>query len=287
MNRAAVAEPVEPAALTDALQAAASRYGRLSDEQIRAMRRRRRTAVTMAASATGALALAFVGADWLKPAPIAPAVWERTLATRAGEMGTLRLTDGSTVKLSGATKVRVRYAGNQRSAQLLAGQAYFDVAHDPSRPFTVRAGASETRVLGTAFDLDLTRRQVALAVYRGAVGFDPVDPARKPKGVVVRAGYRSNIAGGVAAAPVRFDPELPDWRQGWIDTAGMRLDDLAEMLDRQGNVRIATPREPLASTRVFGRFRTDNPRQLLGAMGEGFGFRVRDAGDRLTLEPAG
>lgn len=287
MNRGIAVGPVEAAALTDALQAAASRHGRLSDDQIRAMRRRRRASVTMAASATGALALAFVGADWLKQTPAAPAAWERTLATRAGERGTLTLADGSTVRLSGATRVQVRYVGSRRSARLLAGQAYFDVAHDPARPFTVRAGETQARVLGTAFDLDLTRRQVALSVFRGAVGFDPLGSAATSHGVVVRAGYRSSISGGKASVPTRFDPDLPDWRQGWIDTSGMRLDDLARVLDRQGTVRIATPAEPLASTKVFGRFRTDNPRQLLGAIGEGFGFTVVDNGERLTLRPAG
>ncbi|MEG8042001.1 FecR domain-containing protein [Sphingomonas sp. LR59] len=143
----------------------------------------------------------------------------------------MTLADGSTVSLNGATRLRIVYADRQRRAELLAGQAFFDVQHDVSRPFVVRAGASETRVLGTAFDLDLTRTQVALAVYRGAVGFDPVGT---PRGVVVRAGYRSAVRGGVAAAPTRFDPVLPDWRKGWIDTAGMRLDDLVEILDRQG-----------------------------------------------------
>jgi transmembrane sensor len=286
MSRTGTPEPVDPTALTDALQAAANRYGRLSDEQIRALRRRRQAGVTMAASATGALALAFLSAEWLKPTPTAPAAWQRTLATRAGERGTLKLADGSTVRLSGATRVQVIYAGGRRSARLLAGQAFFDVAHDSARPFTVRARATETRVLGTAFDLDLTQRQVSLSVYRGKVGFDPLGPTAKPRGVVVRAGYRSSISAGKATTPTPFDPDLPDWRQGWIDTAGMRLDDLARMLDRQGNVRIATPAEPLASTKVFGRFRTDNPRQLLGATGEAFGFTVVNSGDRLTLRPA-
>lgn len=287
MSGAAATEKVQPAALTDALQAAATRCGRLSDEQIRAMRRRRRGTVAMAVSTTGALALAFVGGDWFKPVPAAIPTWDRVLATRAGERGTLRLADGSTVLLSGATQVQVSYGGDRRTARLLAGRAFFDVTHDPARPFTVRAGITETRVLGTAFDLDLTRRQVALAVYRGAVGFAPVGAAAKSRGVVIRAGYRSAISGGAIAAPIPFDPSLPDWRQGWIDTAGMRLDDLVEMLDREGKVRIAVPREPLASTKVFGRFRTNNPRQLLGAIGEGFGFTVVDAGERLTLEPAG
>ncbi|PTQ60788.1 FecR family protein [Sphingomonas sp. PP-CE-3G-477] len=274
---------VTEAALADALQTAAVRCGRLSDEQVRSLRRRRRSAIAAVATAPVAIALLFVGGGRFVGNPAVPTVSTRILATRAGERTTVTLADGSTVALNGATRLRIVYADGQRRAELLAGQAFFDVRHDVARPFVVRAGASETRVLGTAFDLDLTRTQVALAVYRGAVGFDPVGA---PRGVVVRAGYRSAVRSGVAAAPTKFDPALPDWRKGWIDTTGMRLDDLVEVLDRQGGVRIARPREPLASTTVFGRFRTDRPHQLLKAIGSGFGFTVVERQGALALETA-
>ena len=278
MTRGSGTTPVSDAALTDALRTAAQRCGRLSDEQVRSLRRRRRTVIAAGAVAPVA-ALLFVAGDRIRPS--AAPVSTHMFATRAGQRGTATLADGSTLRLNGATRVRVVYDSGRRRADLLAGQAFFDVRHDAARPFVVRAGASETRVLGTAFDLDLTRRQVALAVYRGAVGFDPAGA----RGVVVRAGYRSAIRDGVVAAPTRFDPVLPDWRQGWIDTAGMRLDDLVEILDRQGGVRIARPVEPLASTTVFGRFRTDHPRGLLDAIGSGFGFAVVERKNGLALEP--
>jgi transmembrane sensor len=275
--------PVTEAALADALRTAAIRCGRLSDEQVRSLRRRRRSAIAAVATAPVAIAVLFVGAGSFIVEPTAAPVSTRMFATRAGGRTTVTLADGSTVSLNGATRLRIVYADGQRRAELLAGQAFFDVRHDVARPFVVRAGASETRVLGTAFDLDLTRRQVALAVYRGAVGFDPTEA---PRGVVVRAGYRSAVRGGVAAAPTRFDPGLPDWRKGWIDTTGMRLDDLVEVLDRQGGVRIARPAEPLASTTVSGRFRTDHPHQLLNAIGSGFGFTVIERRGSLTLKTA-
>ena len=283
MTAAGSGTPVTEAALADALRTAAIRCGRLSDEQVRSLRRRRRSAIAAVATAPVAIAALFMGAGAFVRTPTAAPVSTRMFATRAGERTTVTLADGSTVALNGATRLRIVYADGRRRAELLAGQAFFDVRHDVARPFVVRAGASETRVLGTAFDLDLTRTQVALAVYRGAVGFDPVGA---PRSVVVRAGYRSAVRDGVAAAPTRFDPVLPDWRKGWIDTTGMRLDDLVEVLDRQGGVRIARPAEPLASTTVFGRFRTDHPHRLLNAIGSGFGFAVIERQGTLTLEPA-
>lgn len=244
---------VEQAVLTEALHAAAARCGRLSDDDVRALRQRRRRGVVGTLAVAGAAMGLIVGVPAWRSEPVAARPWTRTIATRAGEHRLATLTDGTTIRLNGSTRVRVAYSDGRRTAQLYAGQAFFDVRHDRSRPFVVRAASGRVRVLGTAFDLDLTRGQIGLAVYRGAVGFVP---AGKPRGVVVRAGFRSSISGGMVAAPSPFDPTQPDWRRGWIDTAGMRLDDLVEVLDRQGKVRIMRPEEPLASTRVFGRFST-------------------------------
>ncbi len=48
----------------------------------------------------------------------------------------------------------------RRTVRLLRGRAFFDVARDPDRPFTVEAGDARVTALGTAF-------AVSLARYRG------------------------------------------------------------------------------------------------------------------------
>lgn len=277
--------PVDAMALDDALARAATQIGRLSDDQVRALRRRRRGAVAVPAVTAAALLLTIGGVGRLAHAPSTPAAPTRTFATAAGQRGTATLADGTTIKLDGATRLEVRYTAARRDVRLLGGQAFFDVRHDAARPFVVRAGDSATRVLGTAFDLDVTRRQVALAVYRGAVGFGAVEPGRPgmARRVVVRAGYRTRLSAGAVETPVRFDAALPGWSEGWIDATGMRLDDLVERLGRQSDVAIVPPTGALAALRITGRFRTDRPRALLGAIGEGSGFTVADSRGGLVL----
>ncbi|WP_281253383.1 FecR family protein [Sphingomonas guangdongensis] len=211
------------------------------------------------------------------------APYTREVATRPGQRGMLTLVDGSTVKLDGATRVRIDYGAGRRTAELLAGQASFDIRHDSVRPFIVGAGSGEIRVLGTAFDLDLTGHRLKLAVYRGAVRFGSV--AGQTRSVLVRAGYRSSLHDGAVADPERFDTTLPTWWGGWIDTNGMRLDEVVEVLNRQAGVSIAAPPEALSAVRVSGRFRIDRPAQILRAMGDGFGFTVVERNGKLVLRP--
>ncbi len=264
-------------ALAEALVACAG-IGRLSDADVRAMRANRRRTI---ASATSLALVAMIGVALWQAQPTVQAPLVARYETQRGQQRAVRLADGSELRLSGATRVVVTFAGDRRDVQLDRGEAYFDIVHDPARPFTVHAGASGARVLGTAFDVDLRRGQVELAVYRGAVRF--VRDGTKQEGVVVKAGWRSHFDGLAAASPRRFDVARQDWRQGWLDTEDMRLGDLVDALNRQGGPLVQTPPRTLADMPVAGRFRLDDPAQLLDAIGAAYGFSVRREGDQLRL----
>lgn len=286
MSRSAALPPHDAArrallddpALREALADPAG-FERLSDADVRAMRMRRRQALGTTAAAACALVIG-VG-SWWGLRPVAVPVTTDHYATRRGEHADIQLADGSSLTLDGATRVDVTLAPDRRTVTLRSGEAYFDIAHDPARPFTVRAGGSSARVLGTAFDLNLIGHRVELEVYRGAVRFGGAAAAQ---GKVVRAGWRSRFADGAASDPSPFDAMRGGWRDGWLVADGMTLGELVEAIDRQGGPPVAPPPPALAGLRVEGRFRLDDPAMLLGAMGDAYGFRVRREGDALRLE---
>ncbi|MDF0487641.1 FecR domain-containing protein [Sphingomonas sp. H39-1-10] len=262
-------------ALGEAMTRAAG-FGRLSNDDIREMRAARRRKLVVGGTATLALALG-IGA-WQQGAfgPSAPVTTH--YETKRGQQLDLALADGSRLQLNGDTSVDVTLGDRQRRVALRRGEVYFDVAHEPARPFVVAAAGSETRVLGTAFDVDVARREVKLDVYRGRVRFGG------PAGSVdVPAGWRSRFAGGVAQAPVRFDAAQQDWRQDWLDTDNMRLEDLVDALNRRGGPMIAPPPPALAGLTLSGRFKLDNAETLLGAIGAAYGFETVRTGDRIRI----
>ena len=260
----------------------ADRRGRLSDGQIRAMRTARRRAIGAGGAGLVALTLVVGVAQWQGAPPATSPPPPLRFATVRGQHADVQLADGSRIVLNGATSIDVVLSASDRRVVLRAGEAYFDVAHDPARPFVVAAGGSSARVLGTAFDLDRTASGVDLAVYRGAVRYG----AAAETGYVVKAGWRSRFRDGHAAAPSRFDPSRQDWREGWLDTDGLRLADLVEMLNRQQGPAVAVSSTPgLADLRVSGRFRIDDPARLLDAMGIAYGFHVVPTGTELRIDP--
>ncbi|MGH8318327.1 MAG: FecR family protein [Steroidobacteraceae bacterium] len=97
--------------------------------------------------------------------------WTRapTYSTGIGEQRSITLADGSVVHLNARTEIRVQFLAHQRDVALLQGQALFDVAKDPARPFLVRAGSTRIQVVGTRFDVNESRAGTFITVVTGRV----------------------------------------------------------------------------------------------------------------------
>jgi len=78
-----------------------------------------------------------------------------TVATPIGGQYQLILADGSKVWLNAASSLRfpASFVGDNRTVEL-QGEAYFEIAHDPSKPFKVLANGTAVEVLGTHFNVN-------------------------------------------------------------------------------------------------------------------------------------
>lgn len=83
------------------------------------------------------------------------------------------LPDGSTVLLKEGSKLEYpnSFAGASTRSVTLVGEGYFDIVHDPAKPFIVHTGALQTRVLGTAFLIKAydNESNITVTVSRGKV----------------------------------------------------------------------------------------------------------------------
>jgi len=78
-----------------------------------------------------------------------------TISTPKGGQYQLTLSDGSKVWLNAASSLRfpATFSGNERKVEL-TGEGYFEVAHNPSKPFIVTKNNVEIKVLGTHFNVN-------------------------------------------------------------------------------------------------------------------------------------
>ncbi|NKR04533.1 FecR domain-containing protein, partial len=80
---------------------------------------------------------------------------EQLYVTAANEQKEISLPDGSTIALKPFTEIHVAGDYNQRarSIQLVKGEAFFNVVHNASKPFTVNMDESSVKDLGTSFTI--------------------------------------------------------------------------------------------------------------------------------------
>ncbi|MEO6521979.1 MAG: FecR family protein [Mucilaginibacter sp.] len=92
-------------------------------------------------------------------------------AVQSGHRAQIKFPDGTVVDMNGDSKLRYpsTFTGKTREIYL-EGEAYFDVAHDATRPFIVHTATVNTQVLGTAFNISAYKgEKISVAVERGKV----------------------------------------------------------------------------------------------------------------------
>lgn len=146
-------------------------------------------------------------------------------ATEAGKSRVVQLPDGSTVALAGGSRLLAAIDGRSRSMLLDRGQAYFEVAHDRSRPFVVTAGGLHVTAVGTAFDVRTSSSRVVVSVAEGVVDIDDnverdspsASAARLPERVTLRARAGKMVAVDPSGRPqvTAIDPSTAaSWQDG-------------------------------------------------------------------------
>lgn len=87
---------------------------------------------------------------------------------------TVQLPDGSKIKLNSGSKLIYpdTFTDNKREVQLI-GEAYFDIARDENRPFSIKTDDLVTTVLGTKFTINAYYRDhIQVSLISGSVQVD-------------------------------------------------------------------------------------------------------------------
>ncbi|MES3026720.1 MAG: FecR domain-containing protein [Pseudomonadota bacterium] len=272
----------------DAGRAAGSRGVRdLRAEALAAGPQARRWPRMAALAATVVLVLAGggLGAIVLRNSPVG-AKGEATgqvYRTAVGERATVNLADGSRLLLNTSSEVKVDFSGRRRGLQLVSGEAWFDVAKDPSRPFVVQAGAHTVTALGTSFDVRMEPRgALKVAVVEGRVALDAFGGRHVAD---VRAGERIDVQGETAVLRPA-GPVAGDWRQGRIEFASATLAEAVAEMNRYRLTPIVVTDPKVGLMRVSGVFYTGEGSGFLDALPITHPVSVRVAQGVVLIGPA-
>ena len=101
------------------------------------------------------------------------------VATQVAEVRETTLPDGTRVVLGAESQLSFEVTQRVRHATVVGGDAYFAVARDSARPFTVSIGDVQVRVVGTQFEIRRRSGEVSVAVAEGTVDVSRTDASRR------------------------------------------------------------------------------------------------------------
>ncbi|WP_374132866.1 FecR domain-containing protein [Sphingomonas sp. 28-62-20] len=150
------------------------------------------------------------------------------VATAQGERRAITLADGTSIEISGGTRLRLDH-DDMRIAVLEQGEATFHVRHDAARPFVVMAGTTKIRDLGTVFNVARQDKNLSVEVAEGSVLYQPDSEAVKllPGDALSADETRGRVTLSKIAPAL-----VGGWRSGRLSFSGQSLDHVAATLSR-------------------------------------------------------
>jgi len=232
--------------------------------------------------ATACLAVAlWVGNEWLQQSPTQQQIY----VTTVGETRTVSLADGSEVKLNTNSELIVNFSREERRTQLMRGEAFFDVARQTSRPFTVAAGSANIRVLGTQFNVERNPGNTRVSVTGGTVAVSESKAASglEPESVKLTRNQKVSVSGsGIGDVARTSAEEALDWTHGQLVFEQTPLNEALEELNRYLNVPAAAA--PGVEDRTLsGTFELTDPENTLSAIAAALGLAEDHSNPNLTL----
>ena len=270
-------------------------------------RRRRGSYAVAARWAVAATLLIAVGVGFFNRGDLA--FWSGShaaiYATRVGEQKTVPLADGSVVMLNTDSQVQIDYSSGARRAVLVQGEAFFDIAKDAARPFTVKLGSQVVTVLGTRFNVYKKGAEITVAVEQGVVALHPADTpvedfaAARGEGAgadkITRVADQYRLAAGAvitfknrsevtATSTIAGSDSYYPWQTGVVTFIDKPLAEVVAEMNRYTNRKVLISDAEIMNMRVSGVLHVKEVEQALFGMKAAFPLEVTFNAQSIILK---
>ena len=210
----------------------------------------------------------------------------RSYATNVGQRDSITLPDSSRVILGPMSRLSVAYGKSSRSVEL-QGDAYFDVRHDASKPFSVRVGRAVVEDIGTTFAIESDAGDTTnVSVLTGSVRLRSSDSAAN-SGAVLAAGDRGSMSsdGAVRSYPHTVTNDVAAWTSGRLVFKDASLVRVIGEVRRWYGITIRVADSSLADRTLNFDATGESVDQVLKIIGLDLGARIERQGDTATVTP--
>ena len=225
-------------------------------------------------------------------------------ASEVGEIRVIPLEDGSRITLNTNSAVSVEYRPHSRLVRLARGEAYFEVAKNPDRPFIVSGPAAQARAVGTAYSVRLgDAEHMQVRVTSGRVAVEPPPSALAESlrlspiadnGAYLDANQQADVR-VVGEGPwkgqvqVSIKDVMPDrvarellWREGLLSFEGETLAEAIEQFARYSRQAVVL-QGGVARERVSGLFSATDPAGFAHAVALSLRLKTKQEDNSIVI----
>lgn len=167
----------------------------------------------------------------------------------------IKLSDGSVLHLDVGAEVTVAMSPQERHLELAKGRAYFEVAHDKTRPFSVTAAGTRTVALGTRFEVSLLPQTVNVTLAEGSVAITNSVDTNKWREILTPGQQLQVNVDDEHRQRVQVDAEtIVGWSKGRLIFDDMPLDKVLDEVNRYASIKVHLGDAQLASIPIGGNF---------------------------------
>lgn len=181
-----------------------------------------------------------------------PVAHREVIVTTLGAWDKKLMEDGSVLYLGPETELTFVMDGKQRVVTLTRGEAFFDVAADPTQPFVVTTDFGTVRVLGTEFLAAYQGDSVVVTVREGKVGIIPKgasDPLQVTTTLVANQQVVMTSVGVQGAVAVDAEREMK-WVRNWYEPHGEMICEVIQQLNQRHELEIVVDDPQVCRMRI-------------------------------------
>jgi len=205
------------------------------------------------------------------------------VATLKGQRAKVTLSDGTVVHLNANSSLRypAKFGATRRVE--LSGEAFFDVVKNPEKPFYIAGKTTETRVLGTSFNLVEQTDKRNLTVLTGKVAYR--DKQTNRMFTVIPNEQVTLMQDGQFEKRTVYAEKYIAWKDGKILFDNNTLQEIAATLGDWYGIKFQITDKQLARQSFTGRFSKPQLGEVLQTIGFALKFKYKQTGDTILLSP--
>ncbi len=197
----------------------------------------------------------------------------------------IELPDGSFVYLNADSKLYYpdKFLNNNRIVEF-EGDAFFEIAKNPDRPFIIKAKGAEIVVLGTSFNVNtnLEYKNIEVLVETGKVKLTVSED--KQKNVVLEPGFIGKVNKGQLSKQINTDKNYLSWKTKYFDfTDGIKLGEVIEILNRAYHANIICRDKMVCNKVLKTTFNNDSLDKILDLICNAHGLKMKTEKGEIVL----